>query len=122
MTKAMPKSSTGLEANIAGALTYALGFITGIIFLVVEKQSDFVKFHARQSIVVWVAYFIVNWLVGFVIGFLPLALLALWGILSLLVSLAGLGIWIWLMYKAYQGQMYEFPVLGQFAKGLFKQA
>lgn len=120
--KTMQKSSTGLDANIAGALTYVLGFITGIIFLVVEKESEFVKFHARQSIVVWVALIVVY----FVLGFLQSALFlsALWaivGLISLLWSLVMLGLWLWLMFKAYQGEMYELPVLGQFAKSLFKQ-
>lgn len=47
------KSSTGLDENIAGALAYVLGFVTGIFFLVVEKNSKFVKFHALQSTIVF---------------------------------------------------------------------
>ena len=49
------KSSTGLDANLAAMLCYAIGWVTGLIFFVVEKDSRFVKFHAMQSIIVSLA-------------------------------------------------------------------
>src|SRR5689334_17289909 len=53
-------TSTGLSANVAGALSYLLGFITGIVFLVLEKQNRFVRFHAAQSIAVSVAIIVLS--------------------------------------------------------------
>jgi len=49
----MEKTSTGLQENIAGLLCYVLGWVTGIIFLFIEKENKFVRFHAVQSIVVF---------------------------------------------------------------------
>ena len=49
------KTSTGLDANVAAALSYLVGFITGVLFLVIEKDNRFVRFHAMQSTVVFLA-------------------------------------------------------------------
>ena len=46
------KSSTGLESNIAGLLSYLVGWITGLIFFLIEQEDEFVRFHAMQSIIV----------------------------------------------------------------------
>ena len=45
------KSSTGLDENVAAFLSYLLGFVTGFVFYWEEKRSEFVKFHALQSII-----------------------------------------------------------------------
>ena len=47
------KTSTGLDANVAAALTYAVGWVTGLAFLVMEKDNRFVRFHAMQSTIVF---------------------------------------------------------------------
>ncbi|WP_318010792.1 hypothetical protein [Bacillus sp. RAR_GA_16] len=60
MTPTPRKTSSGLEENVAGLLTYVLGFVTGIIFLLIEKENKFVRFHAMQSIVVFGAFFIAS--------------------------------------------------------------
>jgi uncharacterized membrane protein len=113
------QSSTGLDANIAAALSYLLGIITGIVFYAIEKDSRFVKFHAMQSIlvslaviVVWVVYSIlVN-----VLLFIPvlgwIAIVLIWAGLSL----AGLALWVFLMVKAFQGESYKLPYLGDIAE------
>jgi uncharacterized membrane protein len=72
------KSSTGMDENVAGLLTYVLGLFTGIIFLVIEKESKFVRFHAFQSILISAAFIVVN----LVLGFIPI----IGWILSLLLS------------------------------------
>ena len=97
-----PESSTGLKANAAGALTYLLGFITGIAFIIIEKDSDFVKFHAAQSTVTFGGLFIITWIpfVG------PLA-----GLLALVL-------WILLMVKSYQGKRFELPIAAELAEKL----
>jgi len=99
------KTSMGLDENVAGALAYAFGWITGLIFLVMEKKSSFVRFHAMQSIVVF--------LILQVFGFLPL--------INLLVFPVGLILWVFLMVKAYQGDKYKLPIIGDFAETQAKE-
>ena len=118
-------SSTGLDSNVAGALSYVLGFITGIVFLVLEKNDRFVRFHAAQSIVVSVILVgasIALSILSSVLAFIPF----LGWILALLLTL-GLGLlsfvlWIMLMYKAFTGQEYELPVAGDFARKMIASA
>jgi len=60
------QSSTGLDENVAGLLCYFLGFITGIVFLVVEKKSRFVKFHAMQSTITFLSLFVISVVLGWI--------------------------------------------------------
>jgi uncharacterized membrane protein len=60
------RSSTGLDENVAGFLCYLFGFITGIVFLVVEKESRFVKFHAMQSTITFLGLFIISMIIGWI--------------------------------------------------------
>lgn len=102
------KTSTGLKPNFAGLLCYVLGWITGLVFLLVEKESQFVRFHAMQSVVTFGALTIAS----IVLGFIPLIG---WVVDSLLPFL-GLALWIILMVKAYQGEQYKLPWAGDFAE------
>ncbi|WP_058306506.1 DUF4870 domain-containing protein [Gracilibacillus massiliensis] len=102
------KTSSGMTENVAGALTYVLGFITGIIFLLIEKENRFVRYHAFQSIILWVGFFILS----FILGLIPI----LGWILSALMTPVGLIIWIYCMYQAYQGKEFQFPMVGKIAK------
>jgi len=102
------ETSTGLSANIAGLLCYVLGWISGIVFLVIEKKSKFVKFHAWQSIVTFgvltVAYLILSSIpiIGWVLG--PI------------VWVLGLILWIILMVQAGTGKMWKLPWVGNWAE------
>ncbi len=102
------KSSTGMQPNVAGLLCYLLGFVTGIVFLIIEKENKFVRFHAMQSIIVFGGLFVLNIILTFIpfIGWL----------LGLLLSILGLILWILLMIKAYNGEMYKLPVVGDMAE------
>ena len=102
------KTSVGLEENIEGALAYLLGFVTGIVFLLIEKESQFVRFHAMQSTVTFIVIFIVNVILGY-IPFIGWAL-------NSIVSLVALILWLLGMYKAYKGELYKFPVFGDIAE------
>jgi uncharacterized membrane protein len=95
------KSSTGLDENVAGFFCYLLGFITGIVFLVVEKESRFVKFHAMQSTITFLVLFVIS----LIIGWIPVI-----GILILILSLI---LWLLLMIKALQGERYSLPIVGK---------
>ena len=114
-------ASTGMSANVAGLLAYILGFITGIIFLVMEpyKNDKFVRFHAFQSIfysVVVIGFHILWSILTGILGILTLGFLGLVMVLiSLLISLVFFGFWIFLMYKAYQNVLYKAPVIGDLA-------
>lgn len=101
-------SSTGLTENVAGALCYLFGVITGIIFLLIEKNSKFVRYHAMQSILVWIAFFIIST----ILGFIPI----LGWIISILLWPAGILLWLYCMFKAYQGSMFELPWIGKIAR------
>lgn len=94
--------------NLMGAATYLLGFITGIIFLLVEKESKFVRFHAMQSTILFAGIFIAN----IVLGFIPI----LGWIIGLLLSFAAFILWILCMWKAFQGEMYKVPYVGEIAQ------
>jgi uncharacterized membrane protein len=120
-TIAQPVAASGLEPNVAGALTYLAGLITGIIFLVIApyKSDRFVRFHAFQSIlfnVAWIALWIVWTMVGLVLGAVTKGLFFILQVpIDLLLMVAGLGLWIYLMYSAYQKKMTKLPVIGQLA-------
>ena len=104
----MEKSSTGLDENVAGLLCYVLGWITGIVFVLVEQKSKFVRFHAMQSICVFGAITVARIVLGWipVIGWIIRAIL---GIIALIL-------WIILMIKAYQGERYKLPWSGNLAE------
>ncbi len=94
--------------NMMGAVSYLLGFITGIIILLLEKQSKFVRFHAMQSTILFGGVFIVN----FALGFIPI----IGWLVGLLLSFATFILWIVCMWKAFQGEMYKVPFVGDLAE------
>ena len=108
----MAKSSTGVEENVAGLLCYVAGWVSGLVFFLIEKDSKFVKFHAMQSIITFVPLMIV-WLV--VRGIFYLIPFVGWVITSL-VGVLFLVLWIVLMIKAYQGEKFKLPVIGDLAE------
>jgi uncharacterized membrane protein/ribosomal protein L40E len=107
-------STTSLEPNIAGLLCYVLGWITGLVFILIEKENKFVRFHAMQSIVTFGA---------FTILWIPLSIFVrldiLWGlfwVIELIVSILAFVLWIVLMVKAYQGERFKLPIAGDIAE------
>jgi uncharacterized membrane protein len=114
-------ASTGMSSNMAACLAYILGFITGIIFLVVDpyKNDKFVRFHAFQSIffsVVVIGFSIIWMILSIILGLVSLGILAgIMFLISLLIHLLFLCIWIFLMYKAYQNELFRAPIIGALA-------
>ncbi|MFP4457470.1 MAG: DUF4870 domain-containing protein [Clostridia bacterium] len=100
----------GLNQNIAGALSYFLGAITGVIFFLLSGENKYVKFHASQSIIVFIALYII----AVVSRWIPLV----GGLLSIIVSIANLLLWVGLMYKAYNGEKFRLPIVGDLAENL----
>ena len=96
----MNKSVFGLNENVAGLLCYVLGFFSGIVILIMERENKFVRFHALQSTLWFVLLSILNWIVG---G------LAIIGTLLAVVTIAS---WAFLMYQAYNGEKFKIPMIG----------
>ena len=115
------ESSTGMSPNVAGLLCYVAHWITGIIFVVLEKKSRFVKFHAWQSImtfgVLFVAWLVLSPLLG-TIGALTLSpgLIIFAGVMNVILWVLMVGLWIALMILAYQGKMWKVPLAGNWAE------
>jgi uncharacterized membrane protein len=110
----MEKTSTGLEENVAGLLCYVLGWVSGIIFLILEPKNKFVRFHATQSIVTFgiiTAVLIVLSALG-LIPFLGLVFDIISGIIGALAFI----LWIVLMVTAVQGKKYKLPWAGNQAE------
>lgn len=105
------KTKTGLPRNTAAALSYVLGPITGVIFYVLEKDP-FVRFHAMQSIVVLGGLIVLQWIFGITIVLLPIVPL---------LSILGFILWLVLIYKAWQGDEWEVPVVGEYARKFIKK-
>lgn len=110
-------SSEGLAENVAGLLCYVLGWLTGIIFLLIDKRP-FVKFHAAQSIVVFGALMLIRIALGIIMGFGGLVGFGMWAAISMVLGLLTLVLWIILMLKAYQHQLYRLPVAANIADGI----
>lgn len=106
-------ATAGMEENVASTLCYALGWVTGIIFLLIDKRHT-VRFHAAQSIVVFGALSIVYWIIASVFG-VEIAVGRAFGgmptglILYYAISLVMLAAWIYLMYAAYSKKMVRIP-------------
>ena len=104
----MEKSSTGLEANVAGLLCYVGWWVSGLVFILIEKESKFVRFHAMQSIYVFgvltIAMIVLSWIP--VLGV----------VLTSLIWVLGVVLWIILMVKAYQGAKFKLPWAGDLAE------
>ena len=101
------------QAHVIAALTYLLGFVTGLIFLYLEpyNQDDFIRFHARQSIGFSVAWFAIGIVFGVFIAVLPHGLGSLLSFILTLIDIALAVFWLFLMYKAYNGERYRIPEL-----------
>jgi len=105
---------SGLAPNVASLLCYLCGIVTGIIFLVIEKENKEIKFHAWQSIFLnggVIAIFIVF----FILSFIPF-IGVVFGIANILVGLGYLIVWILALIKAYNGEHWLIPVVGNLAE------
>ena len=111
----------GIQENVAGLLCYVLGWLTGIIFLLIDKRP-WVKFHAAQSIVVFGGLTILRIALIFLHGMAGGGFIS-WGFLGLLGLLIGLVmfvLWILLMVKAYQHETFRVPIAADIADGFVK--
>lgn len=117
------ESSTGLTANVAGLLCYVAGWITGIIFVVLEKKSTFVKFHAWQSIMTFGVLTVAHLVLSTIPGAIAAATFPLSAGLAIFASVMGwlIGVimfifWIILMIQAGTGKIWKVPGAGDWAE------
>ena len=121
------KSSTGLDANLAALLSYVFGWVSGLIFFLIEKESRLVRFHAMQSILfnlVIAVVAIVLWVLSIVFILIGAALPDIMGTLLWLVtslvwlafSVALLATWVMCLIRAYQYQYFKLPLIGNLAE------
>lgn len=103
----MNETSSGLDKNVASGLCYVLGWLTGLIFFLIEKENPDVRFHAMQSIIVFGGLNILHIVLSISIIGIPLIPL---------VALVGLVLWILLMVKGFQGERYKLPKVGDLAE------
>ena len=110
----LPAAGAGLTPNVAGALAYLVGAITGILFLVIDpfKNDRFVRFHAFQSIffnLAWIGFWIVWSILGLMLSAVSHGLFFIIQLpINLLISIGGFCLWIYLMYTAYQGKTFQY--------------
>ena len=121
------KSSTGLDENLAALLSYVVGWISGLVFFLIEKDSRLVRFHAMQSILLNVVAAVLGIGIWILAAFTGLVVSYFSGILGFLLSLllglvgfvVGIGILVGVvicLIKAYQGQYFKLPVIGNMAE------
>jgi uncharacterized membrane protein len=122
----MASASTqpNLSENVAGLLCYVLGWVTGLIFLLIDKRP-FVRFHAAQSLILFGALHIISiilataFLGGGMFGSsFSWSSLSFWAAIHSLVDLVALIAWIVGMIKAYQHERFRFPIVAEFADQL----
>lgn len=112
-------SAQDSNRNLVAALSYLLGFVTGVVILFVERDDKFIRFHAMQSILVFGGLFIVNLIVGLILE--PIRFV---GVLSsavnTLLTIAAIIVWATSMVKAFQGQIFKWPIVGRVAENWVK--
>lgn len=114
----MVKTKLGLDQNIEGALCYLGFWVTGIIFFVLEEDNKFVRFHAVQSILVFLPLTILGWFLGGFFGvgyFWGPGWFVLWWT-GFLIWIIALILWLILMLKAYTGEKFKIPIVGDIAE------
>ena len=103
------RTAIGLDENLAGALAYVLGWVTGVALLITERENQYVRFHAIQSTIVF-GVLSGLWYVLAAIPFLG------WAIALFVVMPVSAVLYFVLLYKAYKGERFKVPVAGDIAE------
>lgn len=104
----MSETSTGLQQNVAGLLCYVLGWVSGIVMLILEPNNKFVRFHAFQSII---AFGVLS-VVSMIFGWIPWIGVAV----NIIVGVIGFILWLSMMMVASQNKKYKLPYAGDYAE------
>lgn len=116
-------TSLGMRARTAGWLSYLLGWVTGLIFFLLEKENRFVRFHAMQSILFFGGLSVLEAMISFFEKLFSYSLFPFFGfgVISSVVGLVSFICWIVLMVRASRGMYYKLPVIGDYADKLIDQ-
>ena len=121
------KSSTGLDENIAALLTYVFGWVSGLVFFLIEKDSKLVRFHAKQSILLNICILVLvfaGWIITLILVLIASSLADVLGAVSgllaglvwLIISVGLLITLILCLVRAYQGRFFKLPFIGNLAE------
>lgn len=103
-------TALGVGENVVGALAYLLGWVTGIVLLLIEKENEFVRFHALQSVIVSGVFTVASIIAD------SISIRALGVSLSAVVTIGWIITWLLLMYQALNGVRYKVPYAGEYAE------
>ncbi len=105
--------------NLVAAISYLLGFITGIVILLVETDDKYIRFHAMQSTIIFLGLFIFNILIGLILG--QVRFLGVFSnLINVVITIVSLVIWVVSMIQAYKGKVYKWPIAGKLAESKVK--
>lgn len=133
MNDSAVKTNLGIGENVEAALAYLVGFISGLFFLITEKENQFVRFHAAQSTIIFGFVLILMIFINVISRLLTSLIMAIgatyflfqlfigfFSLISTLIYLGAFVLWIYLMYMSYQGRKLEIPYASKYAKKLLK--
>ncbi len=118
-------SATGLDPQVAAMLSYLAMWVTGVVFLLLERENRFVRFHAMQSVIglgtLW-AIGLLCWIASF-----PMALVSTGAFRALIVTAMAIWaacvlVWVICLLKAYSGERYKLPIAGALAERWVERA
>src|SRR6266700_1084201 len=109
-------TSMGMQPNVAAGLSYVLGWITGLVFFLMEKQNRFVRFHAMQSILFFGGLSILNIVLNVISGFDIIFISGIAALLGYLIGIGGFVGWVVLLMNGFQGKYFKLPVVGDYAE------
>lgn len=113
-------TSTSLDPNLSSVIAYLFGWVTGLIFILVEKRNRFVRFNAMQSILLSIAVIVASIVLGIIFS-LPL-IWVIGGLVTWVFRLGCFALWIFMMYQSYQGRYYKLPIIGDYAERFANQS
>jgi uncharacterized membrane protein len=113
-------STMKMAPNKAAIFSYALGWVSGLIFLVMERKNSFVRFSAAQSFLFFGSVSILQIIISAIshIPLLGVLLAPILGLVSTVVTVIALAAWLFLMFQAYRGVKVKIPVVGDYAEAL----
>lgn len=113
-------STMKMAPNKAAIFSYALGWVSGLIFLVIERKNSFVRFSAAQSVMFFGSVSILQIIISALshIPLLGVLLAPILGLVSTVVTVVALAAWLFLMFQAYRGVKVKIPIVGDYAEAL----
>ena len=130
MAKEKAKSSMGMEENIASMLCYIVVWVTGFIFFFMEKENKTIRFHALQSILTFLPLTVIGWIFYGPLGIsytrysnpygggygYGIPTVSIFWYIGMLINVVMFILWLILVFKAYKGEKFKLPIIGDIAE------